>query len=232
MHEDSSSFATFAYTVFGGSARMAKLINAHHVQGDRELVRVVQVELLEYFEDSEFADSLLFLKFARLIASQISQICVSDNQAQAQLVEHSLFKHNYKGEMGFASTFMSILAGVLVENDQLKILTHLRDILTNSAMDVVFEAQVHKMLYQKFKDGFELRLTCLYPADTQRKAGQGDLQTLSMTVECKVFIRTLDDIAKLDVNVYGLPIVPNFVLVDAVITSSLRASRRAESSCK
>ena len=84
-------------------------------------------------------------------------------------------------------------------------------------MGVMFEAQAHKTLYEKFRTGGDLTLTRMYPTTCQRTATEEDVEALRIIVNRKVFIRTIEDIALLKENEYGLPIISNFSLVDAVI---------------
>jgi hypothetical protein len=227
----SAAKATFSYTVFGGSARMARLLNSPISAGCEQVVKVVEDELVEYFADSVYAGSTALIHQAALvIAAMIAVTALTAGQteeSQAAAVQHSLFVHTYLAvvdasgrdttRIDFASTFMSILAGTLVERDELRVLKQLRNILEGSGQGILFEAQVHKTLYEKFRRGGDLRFERIYPSGYQRRATDKDTEELRVTVNKKVFIRKVEDIALLKENEYGLPIIPNFPLVDAVI---------------
>lgn len=169
--------AAFAYIVFGGSARMMHQLNTTPCSGSEEIYEIVKAELLEFLADSEYANHPLIPLASDVIADQIATTTIEggySNEAQVKAVHHSLFLHTYIARLdavhgrgtvsiGFASTFMGILAGVLMEKAQLSVLTQLQHILTNGGMGVLFEAQVHKTLYEKFKNGDgELRLVRMF----------------------------------------------------------------------
>lgn len=224
----SEDAANFSYTVFGGSALMGSLLADSELSADEELEKAVRDELEEYLAGSVYATCTDLIKEASLlIANLIDAAAIASERRTARAVEHSLFRHTYftpsdaRGNgthvTCFATTFMKILAGVLVTRSELCILQHLRDILGGSGMGVVYEAQVYKTLYEKFRKGGDLTLRRLYPKGSQRKATETDVETLRVIVDRKVFIRKIEDIALLKGNEYGLPIIPNFSLVDAVI---------------
>jgi hypothetical protein len=223
----SKDAANFSYTVFGGSARMGNLLNDSVLSADEALEKAVHDELTEYLADSVYATCTDLIKGASLLIA--NKMEAASGQRAARALEHSLFRHTYftptpsdsrgKGTHAtcFATTFMNILAGVLVTRSELCISQHLRDILGGGGMGVVYEAQVHKTLYEKFRKGGDLILRRLYPKGAQRKVTETDAETLRVIVDRKVFIRKIEEIALLKENEYGLPIIPNFSLVDAVI---------------
>eukprot|EP00598_Pedospumella_elongata_P010675 CAMPEP_0185015984 /NCGR_PEP_ID=MMETSP1098-20130426/100118_1 /TAXON_ID=89044 /ORGANISM="Spumella elongata, Strain CCAP 955/1" /LENGTH=645 /DNA_ID=CAMNT_0027545133 /DNA_START=39 /DNA_END=1976 /DNA_ORIENTATION=- len=231
----SASNATFSYAVFGGSARMACMLNTAltggTTGGSKGVVTVVRDELKEYFAGSVYAESAALIEqAARIIAKMVSITALKGGEteaSQASAVQHSLFVHTYLDDFDslggsttrtdFASTFMSILAGTLVHRDELSVLNQLRNILTGSGEGILFEAQVHKTLFEKFRNGGDLRLTRIYPSGHQRLASDRDFEELRIIVNKKVLIRSVDDIAMLKPNEYGLPMIFNFPLVDAVI---------------
>jgi hypothetical protein len=217
---------TFSYAVFGGSARMARMMSTPISARCEQEMKVVEDELVDYFADSVYAGSTALIHQAAVVIANMIKITAlkggQTEESQAAALQHSLFAHTYLLEFAadgsclaqtvYASTFMSILAATLVERVELNVLKQLRDILTDSGQGILFEAQVHKTLYEQFKRGGGLCLTRMYPSGHQKKAAVEEF-----TVKKKVFIRTLKDIALLKENEYGLPIIPNFPLVDAVI---------------
>lgn len=221
--------ATFSYVVFGGSARMAHLLNTKPVGGDNHVFIEVMRELTEFLEDTEFsAETVLIQQAAFVISDQVASTTSHlSGQALAAAVRHSLFVHTYIAKTDSsgsgsvraccASTFLGILAGVLLAQAHQSVLVQLKAILEGSGFGVLFEAQVHKLLYEKFRTGGELRLVRLYPSGYQRVATDRDHKNLQITVTRKVLIRRVEDLAKLPPNVYGMPIIPNFALIDAAI---------------
>jgi hypothetical protein len=222
--------ANFSYTVFGGSARMAKLLNAKATLVDTGVCDVVEAELRQYLDGSEYEDKNdLIVQAARVIAERVSGMHAQSDTEESQVaaVRHSIFEHRYfevtdadgSGlvRRGFASTFMSMLAATLVQREELSVLKQLRNILTNGGFGELFEAQVHMTLYEKFTTGGTLRLTQLFRSGYTRTANDHEHEDLNVTVTRKVFIRTVYDIQRLRSNEYGRPIVSNFSLVDAVI---------------
>jgi hypothetical protein len=123
--------AIFSFTVFGGSARMARLLNTKATVIDTDLCTVVEATLRQHLCGSEYADkNILILQAARVITERISDMqhqhqTQSDTDAsQFAAVKYSLFKHRYfevsaDGNGGtrivYASTFMRLLDATLAK---------------------------------------------------------------------------------------------------------------------
>lgn len=180
--------ANFAYTVFGGSALMAYLLNINPVGGDASVYEVVKGELCEYLADSEYAArGDLILQAARVITAQITHPAATDglnDAAQARAVQQSLFAHTYTYERdawggtvttGFASKFVGILAGVLVERAELNILRHLRRMLTSGGVGFVYKAERTRHSTKTLSEWWEDN-PAIQAAKRQRSEGQSGSQ--------------------------------------------------------
>jgi hypothetical protein len=113
------------------------------MHADEVLFDIIHEELSDFFADSVFAsESLLMKRASILIAWKIGQTAKGGDRSDivaARAVEHSLFMHTYftaSDELGngweakgYATTFLNILAGVLVTRSELRILEGVRNIL-------------------------------------------------------------------------------------------------------
>jgi hypothetical protein len=79
-------------------------------------------------------------------------------------------------------------------------------------MGCLFERQAHEAIYGNLKAGCDYLLENLKSPKTKNKNC-----TLKSAVKRKVLIRKIEDIALLTEEDYGLPIISNFALVDAII---------------
>jgi hypothetical protein len=138
--------ANFSYTVFGGSARMANLLNTKATLADTDLCDVVEAQVRQYLGGSEYAGKNdLIVQAARVIAERVSDMQAQSDTKESQVaaVRHSLFEHRYfevtdadgsgRVRRGFASNFMSMLAATLVQREELSVLK-LRNVLTNGGL--------------------------------------------------------------------------------------------------
>jgi hypothetical protein len=180
-------------------ARLLNTLTTGESQQVMDVLMVVRDELVEYFAGSVYADSTALIHQAALVIARMVTVTPmtggQTEESQAAAVQHSLFDHTYLGvvdtngscttRIDFASTFMSILAGTLVERDELPVLKQLRNVLADSGQRILSEAQVRKTLYEKFRRGGDLRLTRIYPRGYQKTATDNDAEDLRITVNRK-----------------------------------------------
>jgi hypothetical protein len=224
--------ANFSYVIFGGSARIARRLDfAQNICANYRLMILVNDELTQFFADSEYATAYSQIDLAAaVVAEQIEHLAVGSREtaaAEANVVRRSVFVHTCvaeKYENGdmmqtrFASTFMGVLAAALAEREQFSMLKQLRNVVTGGGgLGFLFEAQVHKTLFQACKAGGELQLRRMYPSGYQRTGTKQECASLRLTAPRKGFICTPEDIAQLKENEYGIPVIPNIPLLGAVI---------------
>jgi hypothetical protein len=110
----------------------------------------------------------------------------------------------------FASPFMGILACNVMKSVENSVMQKLKDLFGSSGMGHAFEYDAHMSITDS------ARKRTFYCSDTD-----GECWVLPFGVRKRVFIRSIEDIRHLKKGDYGLPIIPNFPLVDAVIPPNI-----------
>jgi hypothetical protein len=224
----------FSFLIFGGSARMLSEMSSLIFRGkvvSNTHRSDVQAIMEEFLADSEYMD----VSYRDLIDKACDVICsqmiLTDSTPQA--IQHSLFTHyivepDARCEGGFravpviASTFMEYYASFLVEESTADALKQLRDLFTSSGIGNLFERQVLKTIFEKYKKGGELDAKRMYPSGYTRTVTDRDQVNLNVKFTRKVFIQTIGDIERLNHGELGIPCTTNFPLVDFVLKPIIR----------
>ena len=129
-------------------------------------------------------------------------------------IANSTFVHLFVSEDGkgrniWASRFIEILIGSVVEKMDKNLLTVLKGLIGRAGMGCAFENIGHKKLTHS---------QSVYSLKALNEANQKKTEDSSMQCNYPVHLfRTIADIGKLKNKEYGLPVTCNFPLVDAVI---------------
>ena len=225
----------FLYDIFGGSLRLLREKESN--VSNECIYDFVKNEIEFYFEDvfmSNHNEELVlisykdqFLNACRVISSKLSfQDPRISPDLNAAVTFRSLFKHHLhlRTDNGvqiwnddYASGFMKSLAGGIIKNENTNILTELKNIVGASGMGCLFERQAHETIYNNLKSSGVYSLDYLASFGTSKSKGNKNNKVLKQNITRKVLIRRIEDINSLLVTDYGLPVIPNFPLVDAVI---------------
>jgi len=224
----------FKYDIFGGSLRLLRT-RVNDIANE-EIHKFVSDELLFYFGDVYVSNlypprrrpqqvllldayKTVYINASKVITYKLcSRIEGADDRLNASTTFRSLFKHRIfvgfdeRGDLvwndGFASGFMKSLAGAIIQRENLNIYAELKSLVQAGGMGCLFERQAHEEIYNNLKNNKKYCLVDL--------KGRKNIY-LEQPITRKVLIRRVEDIVKLLPTDYGLPVISNFPLVDAII---------------
>lgn len=223
----------FTYDIFGGCCRL--LLANEDITLNSDLYGIVLNEIKFYFQDC-FVEvttktrsnrttnvvskpiTAAFEKSAQRCAIVISNLMSlsasnSSKNIESEATTRSLFMHKISVEENvwndeWASRFLKSLAGLIMDKKAETVAQLLSKILGESAEGVVFERIAHKNVYDNLKCGIGYHI---------RNLNTNEVEKMEIKVHRKKLIRTIDDINKLAVGEYGLPVIPNFPVMDAIV---------------
>lgn len=209
--------ATFRYLIVGGSARLFMLTGSAADVVKEE----VKEALLWYFASTNWTTTYqaTFNAYCTLISSTLMS-----TTEETKKLGKSLFVHTGIGIINGvkrvhrkpASEFMKYIVSRLSDAKDNRISTLLSDIVSESGMGNLFEYRMHRKFATPNFVFTAKPLTKPY----SRSGNKND--TLKVTVGYPVvLLRKIEDIANLTEGKYGLPIVNNFPLVDAIIQPNI-----------
>lgn len=143
---------------------------------------------------------------------------ISDAKGKAErgdlAVQTSLFwvVHSNNEAIGFSSTFLKLIAGRMNESMGTSLWNELGRLVGGGGQGLFFESLGHMKLTQTDREFTACRLQ--RPNEKKHKTEQ--VVKMKFNVP-KVLIRSAADIVDLPDSRYGLPIVGNFMLVDAIV---------------
>ena len=196
------SEALFRFDVFGGSARNFK---------DDEKV----VDELPFVEESMlwfFGEDIKTIFFGswQNVFTKISQEFGKSKKETYNVINSLMIHKTAGGKNIWASKFMEVLAGIIMENREADVLEELRIIIGRSGFGNLFESIGHRKLTTRPTKYFLKPLfapRAKRNRKTEEKCFQGHI----------ALIRSIPDILRLPDGAYGLPLFTNFPLVDAIV---------------
>jgi hypothetical protein len=228
--EEADAELQFIYDIFGGSCRL--LLANEGIILKRGLYDVVLGEINFYFQDCfvEVNTKTRSNRTTKVVSQPITEVfresahrcaVVISNlmslKANKSSITTSLFKHKILDDGnvwndGWASGFLKSLAGSIMDKKAESVAQLLRNVLEESAEGVVFERIAHENIYNNLKYGIEYHIHNL---DSDR------VEIMKIKVQRKKLIRTIADIGKLADDEYGLPVISNFPVMDAIVGNYL-----------
>jgi hypothetical protein len=141
----------------------------------------------------------------------LSCICEEFEKDKKYNVVNSLMRHrNSDGTSLWASKFMEILASKIYEKREASMFAEIEKLVGSSGVGNFFESVSHVQLTTS-KTSFNL-------LSLHKKFARNAPQNLSFKFPERVLrLRQVEDIAGLPIGTYGLPVVSNFPLVDAIV---------------
>ena len=205
----------FRFDVVNGIAR--RFLSSGTFTGDPTIEEIIGNELDEFFADSPFAKSTNWqIQRTWAINTIGSPLLLCIDPKQSNLVFNSLFKciivngNTFKSlGKSWTSLFLKHLAAKITNDQAIDQLSQIRAIFQNCGSGYLFEYTAHRKLSKSNHDYLVFDM------------GEKKVKSLKMRVSRVVLIRTIDDIAKLKTNEYGLPTISNFPLVDAIYNNIL-----------
>ncbi len=119
----------------------------------------------------------------------------------------------------FASPFMQALAATICTTRTADIFVEIAKLFGKSGEGIVFERLAHQHLFESLQSGSALSAFHICGKGNKRKP---NLKIQFPSLKRKVFIRKIEDISRLvPYEDYGIPIIPNFPLVDSIIAPNI-----------
>ena len=203
-NERSDGEGQFYFDVFGGSARNF----CRESSGAVKAIRLVD-ETMSWFFGSEC--KLQYPAAWNSIVSVISGEFRKSKENEKYNVMNSLMRHRERGCAIWASKFMEVLGCTIFETKETYMYDLVARIFGNAGLGNAFEVAAHRKLSTS-AENFEL-----IPLH-KKGARNVSREPVSFNFRLPVLkIRSVDDIGQLACNSYGLPVISNFPLVDAVV---------------
>ncbi len=198
--------AAFRHEVFGGSAR--NFADRKEVDID-SLVVVNDTMLWMFGETKKTAHPDWWKTIVDKISAKLRQ---NDRELDKNTI-NSLMRHRTGRDVPiWATKFMEILSGVILDEKVLAIHTALENLIGPSGMGVAFESVGHKKIST---------CTAKYPLQSLHKPHQRKTKwpkEMSMRFNYPIqLIRTVEDLSHLPENTYALPIHGYFTLADFIV---------------
>jgi DNA polymerase III delta prime subunit len=205
-HVISDEEAEFRYNVYGGSARNF-VIMAN--EPSNIVVPEVEETLLWMFGDDKMT---LFPNSWSNIISNLSNKLRPSVAGEHPAIVNSMFVHlDASTGSVWASKFIEILIGSVVDKMDKNLLQMLEKLIGKSGVGIAFETLGHKELTQSKQKYLLKALNKPY-----QKSNKAVDTSMSFNGPIRL-IRTIENIGELEEGEYGLPVISNFALIDAVI---------------
>ena len=192
------------FDIFGGSARNFKAKWTGHVR----CISWIEGLMSWYFSDEDRQ------KYHDTLESALSFICQEFKKSSDEdyNILNSMMRHREaNGDAMWASKFMEVLAIEIYEKRETSMYAEIEKLVGPSGVGNLFESISHAQLSTS-KTGFNL-------IPLHRKGARGVSRVpVSFTFpEHVARLRNVEDISHLSNQSYGLPVTPNFPLVDAIV---------------
>jgi hypothetical protein len=198
--------ANFRYEVFGGSARNFK---DRCIVSDIERLELVDQTMLWMFGAIKTSHEDWWNSVAVKVSKKLRQ---NDREIHKNTV-NSLMRHRTELDVVvWASKFMEILSGVIMDEKVLEIHTALEEVVGKSGMGVAFESVGHKKISTCSEKYLLKPLHKPYQRNEVRRKEM--LMRFNYPIQ---LIRTAANLSQLPKGSYGLPIHGYFPLADFVV---------------
>jgi len=195
--------AQFRHDVFGGSAR-------NFVFGDAVstlVLPIVEDVLSQLFRDLKASNTAPWDVAARQVSDELQR---RSADSSLSTVNSMMWHMQADGSKNWASKVMQMLAGEICEGREMAIATALEQMVGKSGMGNAFECLGHRKLTQSTV------LFLLKPLLENLQDEKPDFEWANFSLPIVAF-RRVDEIANLPVGTYGLPMIPNFPISDAIL---------------
>ena len=195
----------FRYMVVGGSAR--ELLGTGNFITNDAIKSLVTDEFDCFFRGLTVSEG----NKNWAVGTVMDALASPKNDKAALVVFNRLFKHiqvnaEYKQiSVEWSSRFLMNIAGAVTQRQNVSILDELRKLFGRSGEGCAFEYLGHRRVIENPTKSYALR-----------GLGINNIN-MSFDISQRKFIRTVDDIRKLERGDYGLPTTSTFPLIDAVI---------------
>jgi hypothetical protein len=218
------------YDIFGGSARNFKCNltrNVAHIDFVEETMfggsaRNFKCNLTRNVAHIDFVEKTMLWYFGEDIKNRLKntwELALSNmheelgkSPDQSYFVWNSMMRHRSSdGETVWASKFMEILSSKIYEKRETSMFAELKKLVGSSGAGIFFENIAHVQLTTS-TTSFDL--IPLHRPHAKKVCRE----SVSFTCPERVMrLRSVEDIEHLVVGTYGLPITPNYPLVDAIV---------------
>jgi hypothetical protein len=199
--------ATFRYEVFGGSARNFK---DKDEEEDVKQLEIVDQTMRWMFGEQMRTDHQDW--WDGVVGKISEKLTQSDRDLDKNTINSMMRHRTARNEAIWATKFMEILSGMILEDKVLAIHTALEELIGRSGMGVAFESVGHK----KVSTCSEHYL--LQPLHKPHQPRTKWPREISMRFDYPIrLIRTVADLSQLPDGYYGLPIHGYFPLADFVV---------------
>lgn len=197
--------AQFRYDIYGGSAR--NFICSTSFLGQKRYIQFVEAEMDIFFGDC--VATAYPLEWNRIINKIASKLQERFDPSSLVNTMNSMMVHKTEEEEKWASPFMGLLGAAIRFKNDITIHSELKKLFNNSGMGYLFEALGHKKL---LNNGTDYLLKTL-------ESGQLSSVKENFPKFCFKYplVIKIEDIQKLEIQRYCLPLFGNFPLVDAII---------------
>ena len=196
------------YDIFGGSARNFKL-SGLSLSNDNPQYAIVESIIELFFNarrhtviEEDWTNTKASITCA--IVEQLNMVEETDSQ---EAFSSMFYQTLTTGQMTWATTFLKLLAGKLLDTKALTISERLQQIIGTSGMCIMFEYQGHEALLKS-----KAQYTAKSLVKNQRPA------SISFSVpNTLVLFRAISDISALSAECYGVPAAGNFPCIDSIM---------------
>jgi hypothetical protein len=214
LPKDDTEFEA-TYVVFGGIARrfVKELCYDNNIRLDH--YDMVLEELQEFFnyQTDIIVEGSFLVSCAMAISKDLAK--GAGGVAQMRFAVSSMFVHRKVDEdrRAFqeipASVFMGVLAHRIREDGDKMFEVALRSAIGYSGKRCLFGNLSHKIIFNNLIGSF--------PCTLESLAADARSEVFAVSQIRKKFIRSINDLEHLQPGEYGIPLIPNFPWVDAVI---------------
>jgi hypothetical protein len=214
------SDCNFRYSIVGGNPRHFNSSASTH--GSQKFVTLVKNCICNFFGvdyiDSNDYNKCQSAKWAiNLISRSLSKL-----QMGNQLDSSSLFRQfdidedlELIGEI-HSSVFLGVLIADMQRSTDISIIDTLKNVIGSSGFGFAFEYAAHRDVLNS-----ETPYYCCKLSSKNIITNNMIISEFALNNKRKVLIRTIEDITTLRDGDYGLPTIPNFPLVDAIIPPNI-----------
>ena len=196
------------YDIFGGSAR--NIFLARKTVTKVDLFPCVEDTMLLFFgKEIKTKYSDLWMRISKHLSHHLFRN--AEDESSATLALQSTLRHRNSGTSFWASKFMEVLSGEILQQEETSMKTVIKNLLGASCLGCIFESSSHRALTTTTR---RFKLISLHPKGARRALKHSAYIDIPNTV---TRIRSIEDISGLNAQEYGLPVSLNFPLIDAVV---------------
>ena len=196
------------YDIFGGSARNFKL-SGRALSSDNPQYAIVESVIELFFNarkhtviEEDWTNTKASITFA--IVEQLNMV---EESASREAFSSMFYQTLTTGQMTWATTFLKLLAGKILDTKALGISERLQQIIGASGIGIMFEYQGHEAL---LKSKFKYTAKSLVKYQRPASISFGVPNTLEL-------FRAISDINALSTKCYGVPAAGNFPCIDSIM---------------